>query len=162
MIALPPTLGPIRAAGPGGDGEVQAAPISLALPPGCPAVELRVFEASEDPDPFAGRRVIDELLRLRQSSPSDEELAGWLTAPHAHVWQADAALALALPRLLAARAGPAQTPTGEAGAERLADGMLELALTPLRTEESTGSGSDRSRAAGRTAPSRATTASGWS
>jgi hypothetical protein len=51
-----------------------------------------------------------------------------LTTAHPHVWQEQAALALAVPRLLAAGSPPP-------AAAALADGLLEEALATLRTDE---------------------------
>jgi hypothetical protein len=121
LVVLPPALAP--APGPG--GESAPAPVGLRLPAGCAPVAVQVFEADEEVDPDAGNLVTAELRRLLEAEPDEDTLARWLAAPHPHLWQEQAALALALPRLLGAAPGR----------RALALGLLALATAELRTRE---------------------------
>jgi hypothetical protein len=121
LAVLPPPLAPPFPR----DGERTTVTVALALPAGCAPVPARAFEPGEDGDPDAGNLVATELQRLLGARPDDRTLARWLEAPHPHRWQEEAALALALPRLL-----------GDApGSMALARGRLALATAELRTRE---------------------------
>jgi hypothetical protein len=134
LVVLPPPLAP-------DGGDAAAAYVALTLPAGCAAVPVQLFEADEDPDPIAGRRVVSELRALvdvvRSTPPGDDTLAAWLEAPHPHLWQEQAALALALPRLIAAGAsndgvrGDGDARTGAL----LSEVLLDLATALLRSQE---------------------------
>jgi hypothetical protein len=121
FVVLPPALAPA----PLREGETAPAAVGLTLPPGCAAASVDTFEAGEDADPDATNLVPAELQRLLEAAPDDEALARWLEAPHPHLWQEQAALALALPRLLG----------GAPGSRALALGLLGLATADMRTRE---------------------------
>jgi hypothetical protein len=136
LLVLPPPMAP------DGSDDGASVQVALTLPAGCARTPVRLFAADDDPDPIAGRRVFEELralaVQIRRAPVSDGALAAWLQAPHPHLWQEQAALALALPRLLAASAAAsdrARMVAHPSAAELLADAWLDFATAQLRTQD---------------------------
>jgi hypothetical protein len=77
LLVLPPPLAPD-----GSDDADAPAWITLTLPAGCPSVPVELYEADDDPDPIAGRRVVDELRGLASAveggAIDDQSLIAWL------------------------------------------------------------------------------------
>src|SRR6185295_2129611 len=121
VFVLPPVLAPA----PVGGGQLAPVTVILGLSAGCQPVEAQAFEAEPDPHPDGGAIVLRELRALLATPPDDQTLARWLAAPFPRRWQEEAALALALPRLLG----------GGAGARALAVALLEQATAGLRTAD---------------------------
>jgi hypothetical protein len=121
LLAIPPAVGWTPAAL---DPESEKAPtlLRVGLPPGCPALSVRAFEAALEPDEYALIRLALLLRRSLGAVQAPEQVARWLAGPFPHRWQEEAAFAVVAPGLLE------ELPGVDAGARALAAAWLEEAL----------------------------------
>jgi hypothetical protein len=119
------------AVSPGLGNEETEAPATYRLELGarCPPLPLRVHRAVVNPDEYGLVELALAVRRAAGASRPHAELLAWLRAQHPHRWQQAAALAAALPALLAS------VPGRDEAARLLAAAWTELALRDLRAED---------------------------
>ena len=121
------SVSPAVAAPDAQDEELPSTSVILALPKGCAPLPLEAFVAARELDAYGWLRIAAELRQL--AGEGGLPLMGDSTNPPAHAWQADAALALALPSLLA------RLPGSDGGVRHLSRAWAEMALDDGRVDD---------------------------